>query len=142
MTSMTINQICKQKRDELKVSNLHIAETSGINLQTVINFLSNRSKEPSVYTVGPICRVLGVSLDAVFEIITPGMTKEEIKRLKDEYDVGQEELLRIQKEVELQKEKSAHELEMLKQKTAYQEELISAQRDTIALLKEKLAAKS
>lgn len=48
----------------------NIAEKSGIVEKTVQNFFSSSSKLPPVYTAGPICRALGVSLDKYFDIVT------------------------------------------------------------------------
>lgn len=43
-----------------------IADQSGVPLSTVNNFFANASKSPSINTAGPICAVLGISLDEFF----------------------------------------------------------------------------
>lgn len=68
---MQIQDLCKERRQELRMSNPDIAEYSEVPLSTVNNFFSNGSKCPSVYTVGPICKALGVSLDEFFGIQLP-----------------------------------------------------------------------
>ena len=45
-----------------------IADQSGVPLSTVNNFFANASKSPSINTAGPICAVLGISLDEFFGI--------------------------------------------------------------------------
>lgn len=54
-----------------------IAEESGVPEATVNGFFANASKNPSVYTVGPICRVCEVSLDEYFDIKIPGKDSEQ-----------------------------------------------------------------
>lgn len=74
MTDMQQDQVrlikdtLKEKRDELNLTNQDIADRSGVALNTVTNYFSSRSKSPSLYTVGPICAVLGVSIDNYFGI--------------------------------------------------------------------------
>ena len=56
-------------------------------LSTVQNFFSKLSKAPSIYTVAPICKVLGISLDEVFGIsehLTP--TEETLQARNDELE--------------------------------------------------------
>ena len=45
-----------------------IADKSGVPLSTVNNFFANASKAPSINTAGPICAVLGISIDEFFDI--------------------------------------------------------------------------
>lgn len=54
-----------------------IAELSGVPENTVNNFFSSSSKDPSIYTAGPICRVCGVSLDEYFGIEIPESREDE-----------------------------------------------------------------
>ena len=49
-------------------SSRRIAELSGVPEATVNGFFARASKDPSVYTVGPICREMGVSMDEYFGI--------------------------------------------------------------------------
>lgn len=65
---MTIQDVCKAKRDALGMTIQDIAEASGIPLSTVNNFFTHASKSPYISTVGPICAVLGVSLDEFYGI--------------------------------------------------------------------------
>lgn len=66
---LQIKEALKEQRDEMKMTNQDIADKSGLSLNTVTNYFSSRSKAPSIYTVGPLCAALGVSLDRYFGII-------------------------------------------------------------------------
>lgn len=66
---LQIKEALKEQRDEKKMTNQDIADKSGLSLNTVTNYFSSRSKAPSIYTVGPLCASLGVSLDRYFGII-------------------------------------------------------------------------
>lgn len=68
---MTIQQLCRERKDELKITAQEIADRANIPLSTVNNYFSNASKSPYIGTVGPICAVLGISLDLYFKINTP-----------------------------------------------------------------------
>lgn len=65
---MTIQEVCKAKRNALGMTIQDIAEASGIPPSTVNNFFTHASKAPYISTVGPICAVLGVSLDEFYGI--------------------------------------------------------------------------
>ena len=66
----TLQDICREAKNEQHLTYANIAEKSGIVEKTVQNFFSSSSKLPPVYTAGPICRALGVSLDKYFEIVS------------------------------------------------------------------------
>ena len=59
-----IKDLCKEKKDSLNLTNQNIADRANLSASTVNNYFSESSKAPSVYTVGPICAALGVSLDS------------------------------------------------------------------------------
>lgn len=63
-------------------SSRRIAELSGVPEATVNGFFAKASKDPSVYTVGPICRVCNVSLDEYFGIEIPDKTPENEHRIE------------------------------------------------------------
>lgn len=75
--SQQIKFICRKRKEELKVSNLQISngimEKFSIDMpvSTIINFFSDKSKAPSIYTAGYICSYLGISLDEAFKISAP-----------------------------------------------------------------------
>lgn len=54
-----------------------IADASNVPLSTVNNFFANASKSPSINTAGPICAVLGISLDEFYGIGTHYTATEE-----------------------------------------------------------------
>lgn len=58
-----------------------IAEESGVPEATVNGFFANASKNPSIYTAGPICRVCNVSLDEYFDIV-PSRDAEQEHRIE------------------------------------------------------------
>lgn len=63
-----IQDLCREKRAALGLTAQDIADASNVPLSTVNNFFANSSKSPSINTVGPICAVLGISLDEFFGI--------------------------------------------------------------------------
>ena len=74
---MTIQDLCREKRAALNLTAQDIADASNVPLSTVNNFFANSSKSPSINTVGPICAVLGISLDACYGIGTHYTANEE-----------------------------------------------------------------
>ena len=74
---MTIQDLCREKRAALNMTAQDIADASNVPLSTVNNFFANSSKAPSINTVGPICAVLGISLDAFYGIGTHYTANEE-----------------------------------------------------------------
>lgn len=84
---MNIQELCRIRKEELKLTYHDISDASGVPLSTVQNFFSKLSKAPSIYTVAPICKVLGISLDEVFGIaehLTP--TEETLQARNDELE--------------------------------------------------------
>ena len=81
--SQQIKFICRKRKEELKVSNLQISngimEKFSIDMpvSTIVNFFSDKSKAPSIYTAGYICSYLGISLDEAFNIVAPKTPAEE-----------------------------------------------------------------
>lgn len=66
MSKPTLRDLCKEHKGSK--TNQSIADAANMSVKTVANFFSNASKEPSIYTAGPICKECGVSLDAYFGI--------------------------------------------------------------------------
>jgi transcriptional regulator with XRE-family HTH domain len=88
---MNIQEVCRIRKEELKLTYQDISDASGVPLSTVQNFFSKFSKSPSIYTVAPICKALGISLgislDEVFGIsehLTP--TEETLQARNDELE--------------------------------------------------------
>lgn len=65
---MNIQEVCRIRKEDLKLTYQDISDVSGVPLSTVQNFFSKFSKAPSIYTVAPICKALGISLDEAFGI--------------------------------------------------------------------------
>lgn len=84
---MNIQELCRIRKEELKLTYQDISDASGVPLSTVQNFFSKLSKAPSIYTGAPICKVLGISLDEVYGItehLTP--TEETLQARNDELE--------------------------------------------------------
>ena len=84
---MNIQEVCKSRKEELKLTYQEISDASGVPLSTVQNFFSKFSKSPSIYTVAPICKAMGISLDEVFGIsehLTPA--EETLQARNDELE--------------------------------------------------------
>lgn len=87
----TIQDICWKERETQRKTAQTIADESGISISTVNNYFSSASKQPSVYTVGPICKSLGVSLDRYFEIVPKGEDLTEREEALLTQQVGHEQ---------------------------------------------------
>lgn len=84
---MNIQEVCRIRKEELKLTYQDISDASGVPLSTVQNYFSKLSKAPSFYTVVAICKALGVSIDKTCEIIehlTP--TEETLQARNDELE--------------------------------------------------------
>lgn len=64
----SLQEICREAKYREKMTAQDISDNSDVPLSSVNNFFSSSPKMPSIYTAGPICRVLGVSIDAFFHI--------------------------------------------------------------------------
>ena len=81
---LTIQDLCKDKKAALHMTAQDIADESGVPLSTVNNFFANASKAPSINTAGPICAVLGISLDEFFGITDKLTMSEEVLSAKND----------------------------------------------------------
>lgn len=81
---MDLWEICRTKKESLNLTMQEIADSADLPVGTVKKFFSAASKSPSVYTVAPICRVLGVSLDEYFEITDRLTMSEEVLNAKND----------------------------------------------------------
>lgn len=81
---MDLWEMCRTKKENLNLTMQEIADSAGLPVGTVKKFFSAASKSPSVYTVAPICRVLGVSLDEYFEITDRLTMSEEVLNAKND----------------------------------------------------------
>lgn len=64
----SLQELCREAKYRAKMTAQDISDYSDVPLSSVNNFFATASKMPSIYTAGPICRVLGVSMDAFFHI--------------------------------------------------------------------------
>lgn len=81
---MTIQDLCREKKAALRMTAQDIADQSGVPLSTVNNFFANASKSPSISTAGPICAVLGISMDEFFGITDKLTMSEEVLSAKND----------------------------------------------------------
>lgn len=63
-----LRDLCRDRKNALHLGIQQIADMTDLPASTVSKFFSDTSKSPSIYTAGPICRVLGVDLNEYFEI--------------------------------------------------------------------------
>ena len=81
---MTLQEICVERREKLGVTYQSIADQSNLPLSTVKKNFSADSKAPAITTAGPICKVLGVSLDEYFGITDRLTMSEELLNAKND----------------------------------------------------------
>ena len=93
---MTIQDLCRDKKAALHMTAQDIADQSGVPLSTVNNFFANASKSPSINTAGPICAVLGISIDEFFGIGNHYTATEETLQAEN---VGLEKRLSNKREI-------------------------------------------
>lgn len=65
-----LSDLCREQKQTISPhkTNQDVAENTDLSVGTVSQFLRGDIKNPSVYTVGPICREMGVSMDEYFGI--------------------------------------------------------------------------
>ena len=58
-------EVCRDKKDAMtpRITNQQIAEDTGLSVNTVSQYLRGETKNAPLATFGPICRMLGVSVD-------------------------------------------------------------------------------
>lgn len=65
-----LSDLCREQKQTItpRKTNQDVAENTDLSVGTVSQFFRGDIKNPSVYTVGPICREMGVSMDEYFSI--------------------------------------------------------------------------
>ena len=68
-----LSDLCREQKQTITPhkTNQDVAENTDLSVGTVSQFFRGDIKNPSVYTVGPICREMGVSMDEYFGIPMP-----------------------------------------------------------------------
>ena len=85
-----LSDLCREQKQALtpRKTNQDVAENTDLSVGTVSQFFRGDIKNPSVYTVGPICREMGVSMDDYFDIPheapAPDPCEVESERLRTE----------------------------------------------------------
>lgn len=80
MEEKILQDLCRDAKSRLNMTNQDIADVSGVPISTVKNFFASSSKSPSVYTVAPICSALGVSIDTALNIVGAAAPQEIYER--------------------------------------------------------------
>ncbi len=78
---------CIEARENLHLSYQQVADRSGVPVTTVRNAFNLNTRSPSIDTMGPICAVLGVSMDDFFGVPRPEPPKMEEPECNIEYFV-------------------------------------------------------
>ena len=65
-----LSDLCRDRKQTITPHKTYqdVAENTDLSVGTVSQFFRGDIKNPSVYTVGPICREMGVSMDEYFGI--------------------------------------------------------------------------
>ena len=65
-----LSDLCREQKQTItpRKTNQDVAENTDLSVGPVSQFFRGDIKNPSVYTVGPICREMGVSMDEYFGI--------------------------------------------------------------------------
>lgn len=92
----TLKDLCKEKKGTK--TNQSIADAANLSVSTVANFFASASKEPSIYTAGPICKECGVSLDEYFGIVINDAPTE-LEKAQMEIDHLHERMADKEKEI-------------------------------------------
>lgn len=143
-----IKDLCKEKKSELNYTNQTISDLTNISINTVNTYFSTASKAPSVYTVGPICAALGISLDEYFGIVKEkdpeesdllaseiSKLQEKCERLEVEADNAKAEARQAKKEAE--RIKKEQESQIVHAEIEKQKEDAKSQR-TVSQLSDKI----
>ena len=84
---MNIQELCKIRKEELKLTYQDISDASGVPMSTIENVFSKLSKAQSIDTLATICKILVISIVEVFGItehLTP--TEETLQARNDELE--------------------------------------------------------
>ena len=60
-----LQALCHEAKDALGMTSQDLADASGVPLSTVNNTFAARSRDPSVYTMGPMCAATGTDRKSV-----------------------------------------------------------------------------
>ena len=104
-----LSDLCRDQKQTITPhkTNQEIAESTDLSVGTVAQFFRGDIKNPSVYTAGPICREMGVSMDAYFDIPCeasppdPDAVSAEADKLRIENAALHEQLTQQQKSLRM-----------------------------------------
>ena len=100
-----LSDLCRDQKQTIlpHKTNQEIAENADLSVGTVAQFFRGGIKNPSVYTVGPICREVGVSIDEYFGIENADTDKPdtELEALRADNDALRSQLVLCQKSLRM-----------------------------------------
>lgn len=80
----TLQDLCRDSKDRQNLTIQDLSDMTDISASTISNFFSASSKEPSVYKMGLICAVLGVSMDEYFGIEKEVTTEDQLTKANEQ----------------------------------------------------------
>lgn len=96
-----LSDLCREQKQTItpRKTNQDVAENTDLSVGTVSQFFRGDIKNPSVYTVGPICREMGVSMDEYFGI--PPAEPSDAEKLRAENAALRAQLAQQQKSLRM-----------------------------------------
>lgn len=96
-----LSDLCREQKQTITPhkTNQDVAENTDLSVGTVSQFFRGDIKNPSVYTVGPICREMGVSMDEYFGI--PPAEPADAEKLRAENAALRAQLAQQQKSLRM-----------------------------------------
>ena len=96
-----LSDLCREQKQTITPhkTNQDVAENTDLSVGTVSQFFRGDIKNPSVYTVGPICREMGVSMDEYFGI--PPAAPPDAEKLRAENAALRAQLAQQQKSLRM-----------------------------------------
>lgn len=96
-----LSDLCREQKQTITPhkTNQDVAENTDLSVGTVSQFFRGDIKNPSVYTVGPICREMGVSMDEYFGI--PPAEPPDAEKLRAENAALRAQLAQQQKSLRM-----------------------------------------
>lgn len=85
-----IQDVCREVREEKRITAQMIADGTDVSFSTVNNFFSSASKNPTFDTTWRICKFLGVSIDRYADIQSPERELSEHEQALIERDLDHE----------------------------------------------------
>ena len=128
---MIFREIVKDAMKERGITPLELARLTDKPRSTINNFLSDKSKSPSMELGGPVAKALKINLNALYDIEIPGMTKEEIEKLRSEHEALMTEYAYVKERTVKESQETVSQLERLKKDLDFTEKLYADAKNRI-----------